>query len=47
MPSNELFLGGLNKDIRRQDLEDVFGKYGKIVRCDIKYVNSKLKNTVI
>ena len=39
MPHNELFLGGLSKDTRRQDLEDVFSKYGKITRCDIKYVN--------
>jgi RNA recognition motif-containing protein len=39
MPHNELFLGGLSKDARRQDLEDVFSRYGKITRCDIKYVN--------
>ena len=39
MPHNELFLGGLSKDTRRQDLEDVFSRYGKITRCDIKYVN--------
>lgn len=43
MPHNELFLGGLSKDIRRQDLEETFGKYGKITRCDIKYVNGRLK----
>lgn len=39
MPQNELFLGGLNKETRRQDLEDVFGKYGRLTRCDIKYIN--------
>jgi RNA recognition motif-containing protein len=37
--STELFLGGLSKDTRRSDLEEVFGKYGRIIRCDIKYVN--------
>ena len=36
---SELFLGGLSKETRRQDLEDVFTKYGRITRCDIKYVN--------
>jgi RNA recognition motif-containing protein len=39
MPHGELFLGGLSKDTRRQDLEEVFNKYGKLTRCDIKYVN--------
>lgn len=39
MPKNELFLGGLSKDTRRQDLEDIFSKYGKLTRCDIKYIN--------
>lgn len=42
MPKNELFLGGLSKDTRRQDLEDIFSKYGKLTRCDIKYVNGIL-----
>jgi hypothetical protein len=35
----ELFLGGLSKDTRRADLEDIFSKYGRMTRCDIKYVN--------
>lgn len=39
MPHKELFLGGLSKEVRRQDLEEVFAKYGRITRCDIKYVN--------
>ena len=39
MPHKELFLGGLSKDVRKQDLEEVFAKYGRITRCDIKYVN--------
>ena len=37
--STELFLGGLSRDCRRADLEDIFSKYGRITRCDIKYVN--------
>lgn len=35
----ELFLGGLSKETRRADLEDIFAKYGRVTRCDIKYVN--------
>lgn len=35
----ELFLGGLSKETRRADLEDIFSKYGRVTRCDIKYVN--------
>ena len=43
MPKNELFLGGLSKETRRKDLEDIFKRYGKLTRCDIKYVNGKKK----
>ena len=39
--SIELFLGGLNKETRRSDIEEIFSKYGRLTRCDIKYVNSK------
>ena len=42
MPRNELFLGGLSKETRRKDLEDIFKRYGKLTRCDIKYVNGTL-----
>jgi len=34
--SCELFVGNLNPDVRSRDLENVFGRYGKIVRCDLK-----------
>lgn len=46
MPKNELFIGSLSKDCRRQDLEETFSKYGKLTRCDIKYStgNSKSKS---
>lgn len=36
MPKTELFVGNLNKEITRQEIEDVFDKYGKLVRCDVK-----------
>jgi RNA recognition motif-containing protein len=34
--SCELFIGNLNPDIRIRDLENVYGRYGKILRCDLK-----------
>jgi len=34
--SCELFVGNLNPDVRASDLENCFGKYGKIVRCNLK-----------
>jgi len=33
---SELFVGNLNPDIQVRDLENVFGRYGKITRCDLK-----------
>lgn len=36
MPRTELFIGNLNKDCVQKDIEDVFEKYGKLVKCDIK-----------
>jgi RNA recognition motif-containing protein len=36
MPRTELFVGNLGRDIERKDVEDVFEKYGRIVRCDLK-----------
>lgn len=36
MPKSELFIGGLASDIQRRDIEDVFTKYGRILKCDIK-----------
>ncbi|ORX80901.1 hypothetical protein BCR32DRAFT_17380 [Anaeromyces robustus] len=35
-----LFIGRLQTDVRPRDLEDVFYKYGKIQRCDIKHGRS-------
>lgn len=36
MSGYRLFIGQLVKDVRRRELEDAFGKYGEIVRIDIK-----------
>ncbi len=36
MPKNELFLGNLGRDVTKKDIETVFDKYGRLVRCDIK-----------
>lgn len=34
--SCELFVGNLNPAVRTRDLENVFSRYGRIVRCDLK-----------
>jgi len=31
-----LFVGRLSNDARSSDLEDVFSKYGRITRCEVK-----------
>ena len=36
MPRTELYVGNLGRDVSRRDIEDVFDKYGRLVRCDIK-----------
>ena len=36
MPKTEIFIGNLNKEITQKEIEDVFDKYGRMVRCDIK-----------
>ena len=36
MPRNELYVGNLNKDISQKEIESVFKRHGKIIRCDIK-----------
>ena len=36
MPKTELFVGNLDRDVQRKEIEDAFEKYGKILRCDIK-----------
>jgi RNA recognition motif-containing protein len=36
MPKTELFIGNLNKEVTREEIEEVFDKYGQLVRCDVK-----------
>jgi len=36
MPKSELFIGNLDKQITQRDIENVFDKNGKILRCDVK-----------
>lgn len=31
-----LFVGRLPMDVRERDLEKVFEKYGRLIRCDVK-----------
>lgn len=33
----QLFVGRLPIDIRERDVEQVFEKYGRLIRCDVKY----------
>ena len=35
--SAQLFIGRLSKQTRQRDVEDVFSKYGPMVRCELKY----------
>ncbi len=34
--ANQLFVGRLPRGTRARDLEDIFYKYGKLSRCDVK-----------
>lgn len=36
MPKAELYVGNLGKDVSRKEIESVFDKYGRLLRCDIK-----------
>ena len=36
MTKKELFVGNLGKEVSKRDVEDLFDKYGKIIRCDVK-----------
>ena len=36
MGRNELYIGNLNKDVSSRDIENVFRKHGKVLRCDVK-----------
>jgi arginine/serine-rich splicing factor 1/9 len=36
MPKSELYIGNLNKDVSQRDIESVFKRHGKILRCEVK-----------
>ena len=36
MPRTELFLGNLARDVVRRDIENIFDKYCRLLRCDLK-----------
>lgn len=36
MPRTELYIGNLNRDVSKKDIESVFEKYGRLLRCDLK-----------
>lgn len=36
MGRSELYIGNLNKDVTSRDIENVFRKHGKVVRCEVK-----------
>jgi len=36
MPRREIFVGNLHRAVNRRDIEDVFEKYGRLNRCDLK-----------
>ncbi|XP_076370014.1 uncharacterized protein LOC143256544 [Tachypleus tridentatus] len=33
----QLFIGRLPLDVRERDIENIFEKYGRLLRCDVKY----------
>lgn len=36
MVRSELYIGNLNKDVTSRDIENVFRKHGKVLRCEVK-----------
>ena len=47
MPRKELFVGNLSRDIQKRDIEDVFDRYGKLVRCDLKDRGTNILKCII
>ncbi|XP_071831933.1 uncharacterized protein [Apostichopus japonicus] len=37
MSSANLFVGRLSKNVKERHVQDIFGAYGRLVRCDVKY----------
>lgn len=44
MPKTELYIGNLAGGTRQRDIESLFDKYGRLVRCDVKD-KGKLSNS--
>lgn len=42
MPKRELYIGNLSKSVTSRDLESVFKRHGKILRCEIKNKGKKI-----
>ncbi|CAF0937592.1 unnamed protein product [Didymodactylos carnosus] len=40
MPSSELYVGNLDPNTTTQELKEIFGRYGGVVRCDVKFGGS-------
>ena len=47
MPKTELYIGNLGRDTQRKDIESVFDKYGRLLRCDVKDKGFLLKKYLI
>jgi hypothetical protein len=41
MPKSELYIGNLNKNVSQREIESVFKRHGKILRCEIKNKGNK------
>ena len=41
---SELFIGNLHRDTIQRDIEDVFDKYGKIIKLGLLFVINICKN---
>lgn len=42
MPRTELYIGNLSRDVSKKDIESVFDKYGRLLRCDLKDKGSQV-----
>lgn len=42
MVRSELYIGNLNRDVTSRDIESVFKKHGKVLRCEVKNKGFKI-----
>lgn len=47
MPKTELYIGNLAGGTRQRDIENLFDKYGRLVRCDVKDKGKLSNNTIV